>query len=32
MFAGLTGDFDTNVLFDTPNRELAQYQGRWLSP
>jgi len=32
MFAGLTGDFDTGVLFDTPNRELAQYQGRWLSP
>jgi len=32
MFAGLAGDFDTNVLFDTPNRELAQYQGRWLSP
>jgi RHS repeat-associated protein len=32
MFAGLTGDFDSGVLFDTPNRELAQYQGRWLSP
>jgi RHS repeat-associated protein len=32
MFAGLTGDFDPGVLFDTPNRELAQYQGRWLSP
>ena len=32
MFAGITGDFDSGVLFDTPNRELAQYQGRWLSP
>jgi RHS repeat-associated protein len=32
MFAGITGDFDPGVLFDTPNRELAQYQGRWLSP
>jgi RHS repeat-associated protein len=32
MFAGLTGDFDSGVLFDTPNRELAQYQGRWFSP
>jgi RHS repeat-associated protein len=32
MFAGITGDFDPGVLFDTPNRELAQYQGRWISP
>jgi RHS repeat-associated protein len=32
MFAGLTGDFDSGVLLDTPNRELAQYQGRWLTP
>jgi RHS repeat-associated protein len=32
MFAGNTGDFDSGVLFDTPNRELAQYQGRWISP
>ena len=32
MFGGITGDFDPGVLFDTPNRELAQYQGRWLSP
>jgi RHS repeat-associated protein len=32
MFAGNTGDFDPGILFDTPNRELAQYQGRWLSP
>ena len=32
IFAGLTGDFDSGVLFDTPNRELAQYQGRWLTP
>ena len=32
MFAGITGDFDPGVLFDAPNRELAQYQGRWVSP
>ena len=32
MFAGITGDFDSGVLLDAPNRELAQYQGRWLSP
>jgi RHS repeat-associated protein len=32
MFAGITGDFDSGILFDTPNRELAQYQGRWISP
>jgi RHS repeat-associated protein len=32
MFGGITGDFDPGVLFDTPNRELAQYQGRWISP
>ena len=32
MFAGIAGDFDPGVLFDTPNRELAQYQGRWISP
>jgi RHS repeat-associated protein len=32
MFAGITGDFDPGVLFDTPNREFAQYQGRWISP
>jgi RHS repeat-associated protein len=32
MFAGDTGDFDSGILLDTPNRELAQYQGRWLSP
>jgi hypothetical protein len=31
-FAGNTADFDSGVLFDTPSRELAQYQGRWLSP
>ena len=32
MFAEMTADFDSGVLFDTPNRELAQYQGRWVSP
>lgn len=32
MFAGLTGDYDSGILFDTPNREFAQYQGRWISP
>jgi RHS repeat-associated protein len=32
MFAGITGDFDAGVLFDTPNRELASSQGRWVSP
>jgi RHS repeat-associated protein len=32
MFASMTGDFDSGILFDTPNREFAQYQGRWLSP
>lgn len=32
MFAGITGDFDSGVLFDTPNREFASAQGRWVSP
>jgi len=32
IFAGITGDYDSGILFDAPNRELAQYQGRWLSP
>ena len=32
IFAGISGDFDSGVLFDTPNRELAQSQGRWISP
>ena len=32
MFAGITGDYDSGVLFDTPNRELASSQGRWVSP
>jgi RHS repeat-associated protein len=32
MFAGITGDFDPGVLFDTPNREFASAQGRWVSP
>lgn len=30
-FAGDTGDLDFG-LFDTPNRELAQNQGRWTTP
>lgn len=30
-FTGDTGDLDSG-LFDTPNRELAQSQGRWLTP
>lgn len=28
----MSGDYDSGVLFDTPNRELASAQGRWLSP
>jgi len=32
VFAGTTGDFDFGILWDTPNRELAQAQGRWVSP
>ena len=31
MFAGITGDYDSGVLFDTPNRELSSV-GRWVSP
>jgi RHS repeat-associated protein len=32
IFAGNSGDYDSGVLFDTPNRELAYAQGRWISP
>jgi RHS repeat-associated protein len=32
IFASETGDFDPGILFDTPNRELASAQGRWVSP
>jgi RHS repeat-associated protein len=32
VFASMTGDFDSGILFDTPNREFAQSQGRWISP
>jgi len=32
VFASETGDFDPGILFDTPNRELASGQGRWVSP
>lgn len=32
IFAQITGDYDSGVLFDTPNREYAFSQGRWLSP
>ena len=31
-FAGTTEEFDSGVLWDTPNRELNASQGRWLSP
>jgi RHS repeat-associated protein len=32
-FAGMSGNFNNGVLFDTPNREFAQSdQGRFLSP
>ena len=30
-FAGITGNFDNGVMWDTPNRELS-IVGRWLSP
>jgi RHS repeat-associated protein len=32
IFAGMTGDYDSGILFETPNREFAGYQGRWVSP
>jgi len=32
LFAGMSGDYDSGILFDTPNRELAPSQGRWVSP
>jgi len=32
IFAEISGDYDPGVLFDTPNRELASAQGRWISP
>jgi RHS repeat-associated protein len=32
IFAENSGDFDSGILFDTPNRELASAQGRWISP
>lgn len=32
IFAQMTADYDSGVLFDTPNREYASSQGRWLSP
>ena len=31
MFAGLRGNVDANVMWDTPNRELSVFSGRWLS-
>jgi RHS repeat-associated protein len=32
IFAGMSGDYDSGTLFDTPNREFAANQLRWTSP
>jgi len=32
IFAGMSGDYDSGTLFDTPNREFAVNQLRWTSP
>lgn len=32
FFAEMTGDYNAGTLFDTPNREFAVNQVRWLSP
>ena len=32
VFAGMSGDYDSGTLFDTPNREFAVNQLRWTSP
>lgn len=32
LFAGMTENFYTGALWDTPNRELSIAAGRWLSP
>jgi YD repeat-containing protein len=32
IFAGMSSDYDSGTLFDTPNREFAVNQLRWTSP
>lgn len=32
IFAGTTDNFISGVTWETPNRELSQFSGRWLSP